>query len=64
MATVSVSLGLKASLGNYNMANINYSLTDEIRSGESEQDAKDRLEKIVDGWVNEKLNSIKAKNGQ
>lgn len=63
MATVNVSLGIKASLGNYNMANINYSLTDEIREGETEQEAKERIEAIVDGWVGEKLAEIKAKNG-
>lgn len=63
VTSVSVSLGLKANIGNYNMANVNYVLTAQPAEGVDAQEVKEALEGIVDGWVSEKLAQIKAKNG-
>jgi hypothetical protein len=64
VTSVSVNLGLKANLGNYNMANFNYVLTAQPAEGADTEEVKAALEEIVDGWVNEKLTAIKAKNGK
>lgn len=62
--SVSVSLGIKVSLGNYNMANMNYSLSGSVAEGSTPEEAKVAAEEIVDGWLSEKLSAVKAKNGQ
>ena len=64
VTNVAVSLGIKASLGNYNMANINYSVSATPGDGEDPEQVKQELEEIVDAWVSGKLKEIKARNGQ
>jgi hypothetical protein len=61
--TVTVSAGLKASLGNYNMANFNYSLSGELEDSDTPESAKAQLEELIDEWLRTRLEGVKKANG-
>lgn len=55
--SVTVSFGFKYNMG-YNNATAFYSFTSEVRDGENEQDAKARVEAIVEKWTDDKYAEI------
>lgn len=55
MTTVSVSLGATINTGNFSSIRLDYSLTDDVRSGETVNDAYARVEAKVDEQIQRRM---------
>ena len=53
--TVSVSLGATLNVGNFESVRFDYSLTDRVRNYETEDEAFDRVEQVVEARLQKRM---------